>query len=903
MSAMTPTQLQVEYRANPMGVDTPKPRLSWLLVSPERGQRQTAYQVLVASSPQILAEDRGDLWDSGRVESEQTAQVAYGGKALASRQPCWWKVRSWDRNAEVSPYSEPARWGMGLLEPGDWRAQWIGGELSPENAPPEPGKEPKGGKLDSQIQFIPSPHLRKEFEATAPVARATVYATAQGLFELYLNGARVGEDLLAPGWTDFNQRVLYHAYDVTAQVRQGGNAFGAILACGWYAGYLGWDTRTRGHYGRTPRLLAQLEIEYADGHIDTITSDETWRFANGPILGADLYMGEQYDARRELGDWATPGYGASEWRPVVVHESQPVRLQAYPGAPTRRMLELKPQSVKNPAPGVYRFDMGQNMVGWARIRVKGPAGAKIALRFAEILEPDGSLYLDNLRSARCVDEYWLRGDGLETYEPRFTFHGFRYVEVLDAPCELGLDDITGVVVHADMPLTGRFTCSHPMINQLQHNIEWGQRGNFLEVPTDCPQRDERLGWMGDAQIFVRTACFNMNTAAFYTKWMDDVDEARLPEGEYSDVAPRMVDLRGSAPAWADAGVIVPWTLYQCYGDTGILERHYDAMKKWVDYLDAANPNHLWLEERGNDFGDWLSINAETPKEVIATAYFAYTSGILAKIAAVLGKEEDARHYTGLYEQIRLNFQQSYVTMDGKVHGESQTAYVLALHFGLLPSSLREKAANYLVEDIRARDMHLSTGFVGCSYLPFALSNTGHLDVAYRLLLNDTFPSWGYPIKYGATTIWERWDGWTDDRGPQDPGMNSYNHYAYGAVGDWMYRVVAGLDLEEPGYRRISIRPRPGGGFTHASAEYDSIRGPIKSAWRIENGQFLLDVVVPVGAQAKVYVPASSADSVQESGRPASEAEGVANIGWQDVAAVFEVGSGEYHFSAPVVITS
>ena len=534
--------------------------------------------------------------------------------------------------------------------------------------------------------------------------------------------------------------------------------------------------------------------------------------------------------------------------------------------------ELKPVAVTQPMPGSYLFDLGQNMVGWARLKVQGPAGTVVRLRFGEMLSPNGTLYVDNLRGAKATDTYILSGNGAETYEPSFTFHGFRYVEVTGYPGEPSLDVITGCVLHSDIPRTGAFECSDPLVNQLVQNIDWGQRGNFLSIPTDCPQRDERLGWLGDAQVFVRTAAGNREVAAFFEKWMDDVADAQSPEGGFSDVAPRLVDFADGAPAWGDAGVIVPWTIYQMYGDTRLLQTHYSAMVRWINYLDGANPEHLWLNRRSNDFGDWLSIDDDTDKGVLATAYFAYDAWLMAEIAAKLGHAEDAARFSALFENIKAAFKAAYVSPTAEIKSGTQTAYVLALRFGLLPEPLRPLAAQHLVRAIEAKDWHLSTGFIGVGYLCPVLTEAGYADVAYTLLLNTTFPSWGYSITQGATTIWERWDGWTEDKGFQDVGMNSFNHYSLGSVGEWLQRYVAGIDLDPdtPGFARIRIQPRPDRRLSFVRASFESIRGRIQSHWTLENDQFTLRVTIPANTTATVILPN---------------------------AETHEIGSGDYEFTS------
>ncbi len=743
----------------------------------------------------------------------------------------------------------------------------------------------------------PSPYLRKTFGATKAVSRARLYASALGLYELHLNGKRVGEDLFAPGWTDYRKRIQYQTYDVTSLVRTGDNTLGAILGDGWYAGMIGWESQ-RHHYGPYPLgLIAELHLVYTDGSHDLVRTDESWRATAGPIVFSDLLAGETYDARRELAGWTEPGYDDTRWKPVLRLSPPGATLVAERSQPVGRIMELATRSVSEPKPGHYVFDLGQNMVGWVRLTTQAAAGTTITLRFAEMLQPDGTIYTTNLRGARATDTYICRGGGLETFEPRFTFHGFRYVEVTGFLTKPSPDAITGIVISSATPPTGTFETSNPMINQLQQNIVWSQRGNFLSIPTDCPQRDERLGWMGDAEIFARTACFNMDVAAFFTKWMQDVEDGQSIDGGFPDVAPRIVDTSDGAPGWGDAGVIVPWTMFECYEDRRMLERHYEAMQKWVAYIRRANPGLLWRSRRNNNFGDWVSIQSDTPKDVLATAFFAQSARLVGRAARVLGRERDAEQYEELFQQIKRAFNDAYVDAEGRVEGRTQTAYALALEFDLLPQDKRPAAVQHLVAAIDEKGGHLSTGFLGVRHLLPALTHGGRLDVAYRLLNNETFPSWGYSIKNGATTIWERWDGWTDTRGFQDPGMNSFNHYSFGSVGEWLYRTVAGIDTdpEAAGFRHIVIRPQPGGGLTFAKASYQSIRGSIGSHWRVEGNRLALDVETPVNTTATVHVPARRDSAVEESGRPAVESEGVRFLRWSDGAAVYAVGSGTYRF--------
>jgi len=888
MSSLRITNLRCEYQVNPLGIDVAHPRFNWQMLSDQRGARQTAYQVLVAGSERDLSENRAELWDSGKVESDQSIHVVYNGQPLRSGQRAWWKVRVWDEHGNASAESASAWWEMGLLDRNAWHAQWIGAGLS-------------GGPHTSS----PCPLLRKAFTLSRTIASARLYATALGLYEFYCNGQRVGTDVFTPGWTDYHTRIQYQVYDVTELLTPGSNVLGAILGDGWYCGHIAWSERQR--YGDRPKLLAQLTITFDDGTTMTIATDETWQTAFGPILESDLLMGESYDSRRELRGWSKPGFKATGWLPVERFVDPGVALVAMRGPVVRHIEELFPVDSPREIPAwpVSRwiFDLGQNMVGRVRLKVSGAAGTTITLRHAEVLNSDGTIHTENLRTAKQTDHYTLCGDGEEIYEPHFTFHGFRYVEISGFPGTPTADTITGIVLHSNMPPTGTFECSDPLVNQLQRNIIWGQRGNYLDVPTDCPQRNERLGWTGDAQVFIRTATFNMDVAGFFTKWVQDLADAQRPNGAYPAVAPSPI-LPGvgedGGPAWADAGIICPWTIYLCYGDQRLLESHYESMRCYLVYLERSHAGYI----RGGGYGDWLALDGSnkvdggTPKDLIGTAFFAYSARLMTTIARLLGKDDDARHYERLFEDVRRAFIQRFVTPDGLVVGQTQTAYVLALHFGLLPEQLRPVAVEELVRDIEHRGMHLSTGFVGTPYLPHVLTAAGRLDIAYELLHQHTWPSWLYPVTQGATTIWERWDGWTPDKGFQDVNMNSFNHYAYGAIGAWLYAVVAGIDIDpaRPGYKHIVLRPRPGGSLTSSRATYDSLYGQIVSDWRMESGRFEWTIAIPPNTTAIVYVPAELTARITESGQPAHEAPGINFLRAEADATIYTAEAGHYHFA-------
>ena len=888
-ATLEPTALKCEYRVNPLGIDANPPRLSWILESSDRGQKQTAYRVLVASNEEKLKGNQGDLWDSKKISSDQSVHVVYAGQPLRSRMRCHWKTRVWDKDGKVSAWSQPALWSMGLLKRADWKAKWICFDTAPFNEDPE-------------LHLPPSPYLRKEFKVNRKIRRATVYVSALGLFELFINGHRVGRDHFTPGWTNYRKRVYYLTYDVTDLLKDGDNAIGAILANGWYAGYVGFApmhkkrARDRAFYGQTPALLAQLEIECEDGKIQTVATDENWKASTGPIRKTDILMGETYDARLEMPGWDRPGFDDQAWKVVTLMDAAKCKIEAYPGVTVQVTQEIRPIEITKPKEGVYVFNMGQNFAGRVRLKVKGKAGTKVVLRFAEMLHKDGSIMTENLRRARCTDTYIFRGNGKdEIWEPRFTYHGFQYVELTGYPGKPDLGAITGIVLHSAAPVAGSFECSNAMVNKLYSNITWTQRANFFDIPTDCPQRDERLGWTGDAQIYIRSATYNMDVAAFFKKWLVNLEDDQRPSGAFPDFAPLPYLQYEPSPGWMDAGVICPFTIYQVYGDTHVIERHYEAMTKFMHFLLRTSNDYL-RSPRGHSWGDWLSIGGRTSNDLIATAYFAYDAKLMAEMAAAIGRMEDAQRYARLFDNIKTAFNKAYVSANGRIKGDTQTCYALALYMDLLPQALKEKAGARLVELIRERNWHLSTGFLGVKYLLPALTEEGYVDVAFRLLTNKTYPSWGYSIENGATSIWERWNSYKKGKGFQDSYMNSFNHYAFGSVCEWMFASMAGIDTDGAGFKRITIRPQPGGsGITYTKASYDSIYGRIATYWRVRDGKFLLDLTIPANTTATVYIPARDADSITEGGKPASKAEAVRFLRIGDGRAVFAVGSGRYRF--------
>jgi len=888
-SPLTLVNLRCEYKVNPVGIDVLQPRLSWELISAQRATVQSAYQVRVALSESQLTKGR-TLWDSGKRLSDTSIHVAYEGPRLESGRRYYWQVQVWDNHGSASGWSQPAFWEMGLLEASDWHARWI-----TPNLPEDSSKS------------NPAPMLRRAFRVKKPVAAARLYASAMGLYEIELNGRRVGDQYFTPGWTAYDFRYQYQTYDVSAELKQGENCLGALLGDGWFRGRIGWEGK-RNSYGKQLALLAQLVINYADGTQETLGTDGAWKSATGPILLSDNYDGETYDARLERAGWSQAGYDDANWSGVALMDAPRAKLVAPAGPPVRKIEELRPLKILKTPAGDTVLDMGQNMVGWVRFHVTVPTGTTVVLRHAEALDAAGNFYTQNLRSAKETIRYTARGSGVETFEPHFTFQGFRYVAVNGWPGEPSLDDFTGIVVHSDMRRTGTFASSNAMLNQLQHNIVWGQKGNFLDVPTDCPQRDERLGWTGDAQVFAPTAAFNHDTAAFYTKWLADVAFDQQDDGAVPFVIPNVLshDTRKGASAsagWADVAVVVPWTVYLSYGDRRILAQQYGSMKAWVEYMrHAAGDSYIW--SNGFSFGDWLAFattqsdypGATTDKDLIQTAYFAHSTALLLRTAEVLGKKQDAAVYAELLGKIQAAFQREFVTPNGRLSSNTQTAYVLALAFDLLPQAERKQAAARLAADVR-KFGHLTTGFLGTPLLCLVLSDYGYLDEAYMLLNRTEYPSWLYPVTKGATTIWERWDGIRPDGTFQDVGMNSLNHYAYGAIGEWMYRVVAGIeiDAEQPGYKHLLIQPQPGGGLKWVKASEQTMYGRVASAWAIQDGKMTLTVEIPPNTSATIHLPKARLDLVTEGGQPLQSSPGVSGARQAGDAVFVHVGSGSYSF--------
>ena len=831
---------------NPLGFHDATPTFSWKL--PPEVKAQTAYRLEVKAP--------GGSWDSGWVETDRSTFVPYGGPRLRSRERVEWRVNVRDEEARELGWSEPAHFELGLLSTEDWQARWI--------RPSQPA--------DPRRENVAT--LRRTLTLATPPARARLYVTARGLFSVELNGTRVGRDHFANGWTSYHHRLDTLTYDVSDQLRAGGNELHVRLGTGWYSGRLGWGEDGRFTYGRHPELLLQLEIDRPDGSRETVISDATWEGTfEGPIVSSSIYDGEDYDARRQPDGWApvtaTEELGAAELTPK-------------PFPPVRAEHTLPARAVTEPAPGRYVFDLGQNMVGWPRLRLPVEKDRTIIIRFAEMLQSDGTLYTENYRSARSTNTYTAAESGTVEWEPHFTFHGFRYVEIsgLRGDVQPQKDWVTGIVLHSALRPIGRFSSSHAKLNQLQSNIVWGQRGNFLDIPTDCPQRDERLGWTGDAQVFGPTAMFNYDCLAFWKSWLGSMRHDQFPDGRIPHVIPDVLKAGGS-PGWMDAATIIPWDTYVRTGDTEVLADNFQMMEKLVGWYRGKAVDGLIPQIQG--FGDWLQPYAdqregETPIGLLGTAFYAHSAQLLARTARVLQRNAEAERYAAEAAAVQAAFARQYLDADGRLQNapETQTGYVLAIAFGLVPEALKPAAAGHLVRLVREAGGHLRTGFLGTPHLVRVLDETGHAELAYDLLFKETYPSWFYPINQGATTMWERWNSYSHENGFGDAGMNSFNHYAYGCIGQWMYERVAGLapDPDYPGYKHFFIRPLVGAQLDSARAELDTPYGAAVSSWVKRDDRVALEVVVPPNTTATIEFP---------DGRPA-----------ETVAA----GAHQYTFAAP-----
>jgi alpha-L-rhamnosidase len=919
-SDLTIIDMRCEYKENPV-IDALKPRLSWLLNSTKRGQFQSAYRILVATAPEKLTEDKADLWDSKKVVSDNTYQVEYNGQALHSREICYWKVMSWDKNGNPGAWSKPAKWEMGLLDESDWKGEWIGLNLN------NLGKGPV-------YSLPPAPYLRKDVVVNNNVKKARLYVTAKGLYQFYINGKKIGNDYLKPGWTDYNKRVYYQTYDITGEIKKGNNAFGAILSYGWYAGYIGYalaiqNPKVKNFYGDVPELLAQVEVEYTNGNTERFVTDNLWKAGYGPIVESDILNGETYDARKEFKGWCNTGFNDSEWKPVESFSKTDCKLECSPGNPVVVTEKLKPASVilKH---GKYIFDMGQNFAGVIKLKVKGSIGDTVVMRYGEMLFPDSSLMTENLRKARATDTYIIKGDkNGEEWIPDFTYHGFRYVEISGLKKKPALNTVEGLVMGSNTPVAGSFKCSNKMVNKIYHNITWTQRANFMDIPTDCPQRDERLGWTGDAQIYVSSAVLNMDIAAFYSKWLVDLNDSQLPNGAYPNFAPFVLLSRSNtfSPGWTESGIICPYAIYKAYNDTRVIGKFWPYFTKFMKMLEDRSGKEYFFKERSFDdldpkggYSDWLSIGKKTSPDMLATMYYGYCASLMSEMAKAVNKDEESKYYTGIFGKIKEAFLKHYVSADGKLicdekaygdgkgyvdgdrgfTGHTQTAYANAIYMKMLPDSLIPVAGKYLNQLVKDNNNYLVTGFLGVRPLLPALSATGYTETAYQLLLNKGYPSWGYEVENGATTIWERWNSFTKGKGFGDPGMNSFSHYSFGSVCEWMFRDIAGINSDGPAYKKIIIKPEiPADKITFTDASLITMNGKIVSSWKVEGKKLIMNVTIPVNSSAVIYIPTVDQNKVKEGSALINELPGAEIGNYENGYLPVKVGSGTYKFESVI----
>nr|WP_321263405.1 family 78 glycoside hydrolase catalytic domain [uncultured Sphaerochaeta sp.] len=847
----TVSKLQINYLDHVVGI-TEGPQFSWVIDTPFRNCRQKQYQIQIADEASFAS----PLFDTGLVESSDSAQVRVPGFIPDEGVLYWARVRvvteADSQGVYTSPFSASATMLGGLKDPDSMKDYFITAET------------------EEDIKLSKGTYLRKTISLKKEVKSAVIFSTAQGVYQLNIDGKKVSRDELAPGWTSYDHRLLYQSYDVTDMLSAGEHVLGAHLGSLWYKSTLSF-LMIHNFYGDYAALSLRLDVTYSDGSKETFYSDESWRGSDSPVLNSQLYDGETYDASLEQTGWDKPGFDDAAWRAAKPVPCTSKHIEAQEGSPVALQEVMAPTLAFTTPKGERVIDFGQNMSALPEIRGKGKAGETIVLRCFEVLDKDGNVYTDNLRRAEQRITYTIKDDKPFVYRPHFTFFGFRFIHVESFPARADLDNFKAYVIHSDMPQTGSFACSNEDLNQLQHNILWGLKSNFVDVPTDCPQRDERLGWTGDAQIFCQTASYNVNTYTFFKKWLKDLALDQTKEGGVPHVVPDVLYKypfdnwllnKGthSATAWADAAIINPWVLYLTFGDTAILETQYESMKGWIDFMKTHAKNNIWNYKL--QFGDWVALDAEegsyfgaTPNDLTCTAYYAYSTRLFVKITRILGKEEVASEYEALHDKIVQTFQETFFNADGTMTAQTQTAHILALHFNLAPKQFVAKTVENLKKLLAEHDGHLVTGFVGTPYFCHALSSNGCLDEAYELLLKDDFPSWLYQVKKGATTIWEHWDGIKPDGSMWSPDMNSFNHYAYGAIGEWLYRVVAGLDMDEhkPGYKHTIIAPRIGGNLSWVEASYESVYGKVGVRWEKESktNVITLQATVPANATATI----------------------------------------------------
>jgi alpha-L-rhamnosidase len=872
------SNLFMDYEKELTGV-THMPQFSWKLESDRRNIVQKRYELQIAKD----ADFETIIYDSGIVTSSSSAQITVKGCQLESLKKYFVRVRVEDE-IERTSYAT-ASFITGLIDHKEWRASFITAEE------------------ETDADNSKGTYVRKVFGLSGKIKEAYVCTTALGIYNFYMNGKKVGTDELTPGWTSYKKHLCYQTYDVTEYLEEGLNAMGAILAPGWYKGRIGFPkhVRTRNHYGKVTAFLAQLLVRYEDGKEEIFITDDTWNGYDAPVVFAEIYDGEIYDARKEIEGFSRSDCVFKLWRPVKTVEYDFSVLTGQACGKVARIEEVKAKEIFVTPQGDTVVDFGQNMSAQIQVTAEGKAGDIIKLECFETLDFKGNVYTENLRTAKAAMTYIFGKDGRATYSPSFTYMGFRYAKITEFPGKPKLENFTAFTLHSKMERTGFFECSNPDLNQLGHNILWGMKSNFVDIPSDCPQRDERMGWTGDAEIFCRTASYLMNTYNFYRKWLVDVEADQKPDGGIAHVVPdimmnnmmpisRWYEGTYSAAAWADAVTILPWTLYLTFADVEILRQQYSSMKKWIGFMEDHSEDYVW--SFGVQLGDWVALDAEegsyfgaTPESLICTAYFVISTQIVAKSAKILGFAEDEKYYTDLYGKILNKFQELFWDEDGNMTAKTQTAHIVALYFGLVPEQYRRQTAQGLIRLLEKENGHLVTGFIGTPYFCHALSQNGHVKEAYDLLLKDDFPSWLYQVKMGATTVWEHWDGMKPDGTMWSADMNSFNHYAYGAICEWIVRVAAGLEIDEsqPGYKHTVIYPRLGGGLSYMKGEYNSVYGPVKSFWKDEGDYVELQVTVPPNATATVCLD-QAAEVVDNDGLKFERKDGILQA---------ETGSGVY----------
>lgn len=878
---------------NPLGFYDANPTFSWKLPVSESNKSQSAYHIVAASNPDLLP-NNADLWDSEKQTSEQSIWITYKGKPLISRQKIYWQVKYWNQDGDASTWSETNHFELGLLKNSDWKAKWVGLDTAKDSI------RGRGKVLIHKPQY-----LRKGFELSSDVTSARLYITSKGVFDVSINGENVSDDAMSPGFTTYDKRIETLTYDVTNLIESGQNTIGVELASGWYSGRLLWGT-TPWDNTISPKVLAQLEMTMSDGSKEIIVSDTSWKgMTNGPLQFAEIYDGEIYNANLEMPNWTTNNFDDKNWTKVEVAAlDAKVKLEPKRHTTVKDKIELVPQDITI-NDGVAVFDLKQNMVGVPLVNVPMKKGDTLKIRFAEMLSPDGTFYTKNYRSAHSTDYYIAAKDGNIEYQPKFTFHGFRFVELsgFDTSETPTKDWVTGIVQYSDFEDNGTFTSSHDKLNQLQSNIVWGLRGNFLDIPTDCPQRNERLGWTGDAQVFGPTSMFNADVYKFWASWLQSVREAQLDDGAIPWTVP---DSRGNkigSSGWGDVGTIIPWKIYMRTGDVGFLEDNFEMMKNWVGYHQKKSNKHI---SNMMSFSDWLQPfpesgdnRGDTSRNLIGTAFFAHSAKLTALTAEVLGKTEEQAKYEALYQTVAKAFDDKFFDETGKVKGvtETQTSYLLALAFDLLPENKIKNAQTNLLRKLKDAEYHLRTGFLGTPLLSRVLDDMGEVDMVYKLLFNETYPSWFYSINQGATTIWERWNSYSKTEGYNPMSMNSLNHYAYGAIGEWMYERIAGIAPLEAGYKVIKIAPQAKEPLTSASASLNTPYGKVSSSWEIKEGTFNLKVVVPPNTTAKVIVPANTSDQLMLNGKLFEDTNQAKLLSTTEAGFELSVQPGTYNFTS------